>query len=498
MALHSTQFNATLGSPPSAADLVESTAKTPSVVDEKDSIIYVEWESSDPRNPANFSYARKWVITTTGCVLTAFASSVTSAFSMGYPSMMHDLNSSNIDATLGLSMYALGGGIIPLVTAPLSEDFGRRPIYLAATFLFLLTNLAIALAPNIQSIIVYRFIAGAASSAGPMLVPGTISDIWSPEQRGLPMALMSVAGIGGQGLGPLVAGWIEMNPHLQWRWIQWIQLILIGAYLIMMPFTMQETRSLVLLTRVARELRKETGNEAYHSHAEVEHVSLWTRVWISCSRPVYLLFTEPVLWFGFAWGILYTFIESISPAFRQLHGFNQGQVGSVFITITIGSLLGFVSNIYQERLYQRKVRTKGQEARLYSACAAGIMFALSQFIYAWTAFEDVSWVGMAVGVVLFSWSIYIIYLAVSTYLADCYGPYASSALAGQSLFRNIAGTTFPLFTTTMYTRLTFKWSSTLFGCIASLMITIPFVLLRWGPEIRARSKFASHVPSFGT
>jgi hypothetical protein len=33
------------------------------------------------------------------------------------------------------------------------------------------------------------------------------------------------------------------------------------------------------------------------------------------------------------------------------------------------------------------------------------------------------------------WATFIMYLAVFTYLADCYGPYASSALAGQSLFR---------------------------------------------------------------
>jgi hypothetical protein len=36
---------------------------------------------------------------------------------------------------------------------------------------------------------------------------------------------------------------------------------------------------------------------------------------------------------------------------------------------------------------------------------------------------------------LFMWATFIMYLAVFTYLADCYGPYASSALAGQSLFR---------------------------------------------------------------
>lgn len=39
------------------------------------------------------------------------------------------------------------------------------------------------------------------------------------------MALFSLAAIGGAGLGPLMSGWIEVNPHLEWRWIQWTQMM---------------------------------------------------------------------------------------------------------------------------------------------------------------------------------------------------------------------------------------------------------------------------------
>lgn len=36
------------------------------------------------------------------------------------------------------------------------------------------------------------------------------------------MASFAAAAIGATGVGPLIAGWIEQNPHLEWRWIQWI------------------------------------------------------------------------------------------------------------------------------------------------------------------------------------------------------------------------------------------------------------------------------------
>ena len=39
------------------------------------------------------------------------------------------------------------------------------------------------------------------------------------------MALFSVTSIGATGLGPVAAGWVEMNPSLGWRWIQWISMM---------------------------------------------------------------------------------------------------------------------------------------------------------------------------------------------------------------------------------------------------------------------------------
>ena len=42
------------------------------------------------------------------------------------------------------------------------------------------------------------------------------------SRRGLPMSIFSVAAVGFTGLGAVAAGWIDVNRHLGWRWIQWI------------------------------------------------------------------------------------------------------------------------------------------------------------------------------------------------------------------------------------------------------------------------------------
>jgi len=165
---------------------------------------------------------------------------------------------------------------------------------------------------------------------------------------------------------------------------------------------------------------------------------------------------------------------------------------------SVGAILGVITNIFQERLYQKNFPKRGPEARLYWACAAGVTFPIGMLIYAWCSYPQVPWIALVIGLVIFMWAAFTIYLAVFTYLADCYGPFASSASAGQSLLRNLMGMAFPLFTQQMFAALTYKWANTIFACIAILMIPIPFVLFFYGPKIRARSKFASQLIKKGT
>lgn len=122
----------------------------------------VTFEEKDRRNPINFPQSRKWAITIMGCVFTflsgreidlyyflialthASAASAT-AYTMGFPTMIADLNCTQFQATLGLSVFALGFGIIPLVTSAFSEEFGRQPLYIISTIGFALTHLMISL-----------------------------------------------------------------------------------------------------------------------------------------------------------------------------------------------------------------------------------------------------------------------------------------------------------------------------------------------------------------
>lgn len=110
-------------------------------------------------------------------------------------------------------------------------------------------------------------------------------------------------------------------------------------------------------------------------------------------------------------------------------------------------------------------------------------------------------------------SILLVFLSLLNYIVDMYLMVAASALAANTVVRSIFGASFPLFATQMFVGKAFscmmpfdpilmnsipalnpRWASTLLGCFAFLMVPIPFLLIKYGPALRARSKFSPTLP----
>ncbi|KAH8831524.1 major facilitator superfamily domain-containing protein [Flagelloscypha sp. PMI_526] len=420
------------------------------------------------------------------------------AFAAGIPRMVEDLSCSKSLVILAFAIFNLGFALTPLVTAAFSEEFGRNTLYFVSHVGFMLMFVMIAKAHNIVTVIVGRLLQGAFGSTAATMVGGSIADLFPPQERGIPMTIFSVAYFTGCSAGPVFSGYLEVDDRLGWRWIEWIQMMISAVQLIVLLLVMKETRVGILLTRKAKKLRKSTKSNRYRARIEDERPPLRTLVLIACTRPIYLLFSEYVvgsfsLWIAFLWGIYFVLIRSITPTFMGLHGFSTQEAGLIYLALPIGAFLGVCSNVFQERLYKSNVATRRQEARLYFACFAGVLFPASMFIYAWCAHSTVTWVAQAFALVLFVWAAFIMFLAVFSYMADCYGTFASSSLAGQSLCRNLLGFVFPLFADQMFDRLGVNWACTIFACIGTLMIPIPIVLFRYGPSIRRKSRFSRQV-----
>jgi MFS family permease len=73
---------------------------------------------------------------------------------------------------------------------PLSETFGRRGTYAPYLFLFALFTLGAGLSQSIAAITICRFFAGVFGSPVLSVSAGTIADIWVPQDRAIPVAVL--------------------------------------------------------------------------------------------------------------------------------------------------------------------------------------------------------------------------------------------------------------------------------------------------------------------
>lgn len=117
---------------------------------------------------------------------------------------MIEFNSTNEQlASFIVSVYLLGYCFGPLVVAPLSEIYGRLPLYHICNVLFVVFNVACAKAPTLATLIIFRFLAGLAGCCPLTLGAGSLADIISKEKRGGAMASWVLGPLLGPVVGPI-------------------------------------------------------------------------------------------------------------------------------------------------------------------------------------------------------------------------------------------------------------------------------------------------------
>ena len=88
-----------------------------------------------------------------------------------------------------VTVFVIGFGVGPLVFAPMSEEVGRKPIYVVTLFIAVVFIVPCGAAKNIATLIVCRLIDGIAFSAPMTLIGGSLADIWEGPERGTAMAI---------------------------------------------------------------------------------------------------------------------------------------------------------------------------------------------------------------------------------------------------------------------------------------------------------------------
>lgn len=81
---------------------------------------------------------------------------------------------------------------------------------------FLIFNFVCGFAQNKAEMLAFRFLSGLGACAPLTIGAGVLSDLWSPDERGMAIAMYSLAPLLGPALGPLLGAWI--TERTTWRW----------------------------------------------------------------------------------------------------------------------------------------------------------------------------------------------------------------------------------------------------------------------------------------
>ncbi|MBM4406717.1 MAG: MFS transporter [Chloroflexi bacterium] len=148
--------------------------------------------------------------------------------SVGLSKMQEDL-----DTTLALIGWTLTGYMLTQVVAlpaagKLSDELGRKRLFLRSVVLFTVSSLAAGFAPNVYVLIIFRVLQAIGSAAFMPAAIGILGETFA-ERRQMAIGLFaSTFPIGGL-VGPNVGGAIV--DHLSWRWMFFVNLP-IGGLLI--------------------------------------------------------------------------------------------------------------------------------------------------------------------------------------------------------------------------------------------------------------------------
>ncbi|KAK2748705.1 hypothetical protein FQN57_000286 [Myotisia sp. PD_48] len=456
----------------------------------------------DPLHPQNWTMKRK-IFTAIILAWTTFTSSLTSSiYSTAIADVSKVFGVSNLVGTLGLSFFILGYATGPILWAPLSELQGRRMPILISTFGFTVFCFGLAAAKDLQTVMICRFFSGLFGACPLAVVAAVFSDMFDNRLRGLAITPYSMTVFTAPLLAPFIGGFI-MESSLGWRWTSYLPALMGVVALILNFLFLKETYPPVVLIQKAAELRRRTKNWGIHAKQEEIEVDFRELVERNFSRPIKLLFTEPIvlllsIYMSFIYGLLYLFLTAYPIVFQRIHGMGQAVGGLPYFGMILGQLIGGLTIILSQPWYARKLAANNNvpvpEWRLPHVVAGGISFSIGLFWFGWTGYTaEIHWIVPTLSGLLTGFGLLVIFLQSLNYIIDAYLLFAASAVAANALLRSLAAAAFPLFATYMFEGLGVNWTGTLLGCLAAVLAPIPVIFYLYGHRIRAKSKFSAKI-----
>ena len=230
------------------------------------------------------------------------------------PLMMSALNTDISHMHLTLSTYLTGFAIFHLACGPLADRFGRKPILVAGTVLFVIACIGCMLSTTIEEMLLFRFIQGIGACVGPTLARAVARDVFGPTRAARALSLIAML----MALAPAIA------PTLGGILLLWLPWPTIFVFLAVYGTTM-----LVLIHLYLAESLPQ--RQSLHPYAIFRNYALLFQ------HRVFLVatFSSSFLYAG-----LLAYLSSSSFVYIEMLGVPVEYFGLIFLTSVLGYMLG--------------------------------------------------------------------------------------------------------------------------------------------------------------
>ncbi|TFK34080.1 major facilitator superfamily domain-containing protein [Crucibulum laeve] len=442
-------------------------------------------DPNSPDNPLNWSKTHKWINLGLVAAQATLSPICSTLLAVGAREVTEEFHVTNPNiAALPIALFVLGLGLGPLYLAPLSEIFGRRNVYLISFGIFCLLNVGCAMVKNMAGLIVLRFLAGLAGSAGPSLGGGTVGDMFRREERGGAQAVYGFGPTFGPAIGGLIGGYISQRAG--WRWLMWVMVISSGLTTVVSIFFLRETYAPYIHS-------KKQGKWSATAKDGFKHTLL---------RPIRMLFLAPIvttmsLYMAIIYGILYLHLTTIPLLFGPKPSFGLftykwtgGNDGLAYLGAGTGCYVSIIVCLFTlNRSYRwlcKRYKSEKPEFRMPFMQLGMFIIPIGLFLFGWSANAHLHFMIPLLGACIFAFGMLMTYICIQTYLVDAFQDYAASALAATIVLRSIFGAVFSIIGEDLYKHYGYGWGTSVLGFISCAALPIPFLFWRYGAALRAK------------
>ncbi len=261
------------------------------------------------------------------------------------PAMMTALGTDIRHMHLTLSTYLTGFALFHLACGPLADRFGRKPILIGGTVLFVVACIGCSLSTTIEELLLFRFIQGVGACVGPTLARAVARDVFGPKRAARALSLIAML----MALAPAIAP--TMGSILM-LWLPWPSIfVFLAVYGVAM----------LVLIRIFLA-------ESLPQRQSLHPLSIARNYGQLLRSPMFMIATFAS---GFVYAGLLAYLSSSSFVYIDMLGVPVQYFGFIFLTSVAGYMLGSGLSARLSRLYDSE-----QTALVGAALAAAAVGAM--------------------------------------------------------------------------------------------------------------------------